>query len=328
VTAAAAARPAGGSGCRLRWAGAPDLPVLIVSSPDLRLAFLPAVGGRLISLRAAGMELLWRNPAYLDAALHPVRPYPSWPRPDATMASWANVGGSKTWPAPQGWSGPGEWPGPPDAVLDAGPYRVHSEVDSAGTASVRLVSGVDPRTGLQVTRGFSVPPAGVDFGQRITFRNRGPRPVRWAIWEVAQVDTGPGGRGLFRVEQAAAERPVHLVSAVGTPRYELHAGAVDVPVQDVVGKLGFPAATGTVTWIRDGRPLLRLRTTRHRGPYPDGGCPVELWLQFPRPHPLPQLDGLHPTAHLVEMEVLGPLAELPPGGQTSLDVHWTGPAPA
>jgi len=26
----------------------------------------------------------------------------AWSRPDGTMASWVNVGGNKTWPAPQG----------------------------------------------------------------------------------------------------------------------------------------------------------------------------------------------------------------------------------
>lgn len=320
------AGPAAGAGCRLRWAGQPDLPVLVASNPDLELAFLPDVGGRLISIRVAGRELLWRNPAFLDTDLHPVLPRADWPRPDGTMGSWANVGGSKTWPAPQGWRGPGEWPGPPDEVLDAGPYTVQANVDSTGAAHVRLVSTVDQRTGLQVVRDVTLPAAGSDFSQLCTFVNRSPAPVRWAIWEVTQVDTSPGGRGLIRVDTAAPALPLHLLTLVGTPRYEVGPDAVEVPVQDVVGKLGFPAATGTVSWIRDGRLLLRQRVARQDGPYPDGGCPVELWLQCPQPRPL-EPGGLHPSAHLVEMEVLGPLTDLNPGERTTLRVHWHCPRP-
>lgn len=38
---------------------------------------------------------------------------------DGTFASWTNVGGSKTRPAPQGWDGDDQLPGPPDPVLDS-----------------------------------------------------------------------------------------------------------------------------------------------------------------------------------------------------------------
>ena len=42
--------------------GPDELAVHVVDNGDLRLAFLPGVGGRLISVRCGGAELLWRNP--------------------------------------------------------------------------------------------------------------------------------------------------------------------------------------------------------------------------------------------------------------------------
>ncbi|MBF4578001.1 hypothetical protein [Frigoribacterium sp. VKM Ac-2530] len=33
-------------------------------------------------------------------------------------------------------------------------------------------------------------------------------------------------------------------------------------------------------------------------------------------------EGLHPSAHLVELEVLGPLTTLAPGVTSTLDVAW------
>jgi hypothetical protein len=96
-----------------------------------------------------------------------------------------------------------------------------------------------------------------------------------------------------------------------------------VPVQQTVGKMGFPNATGRVTWLRgDGLRLEQATVRDVEALYPDGGCSVELWLQYPLAEPLTTLGGLHPDAHVVEMEVLSPLVEIPQGGCTSLEVHW------
>lgn len=319
-------RRAAASPCRVQRSCPGDLDVLVIGNGRLQLAFLPQVGGRLISLSVDGAEVLWRNPAYLSAELSPVVPHATWPEPDGTMASWANVGGGKTWPAPQGWSGPDAWPGPPDPVLDAGPYKTTATVNDDGAAMVTLTSAIDRRTGLQVTREFLVPPAGTSFSQASTFVNHSDRTVRWAVWEVVQVETAPMpglvDRGAFLVQVDNPEPPLALFEVAGRAAYEVTEDALRVPVQDVVGKLGFAAATGRVEFARaDG---LRLALTVERQPqdYPDGGCPVELWLQYPLGRPLPELGGLAPDAHLVEMEVLSPLVTLSPGEATRLDTTW------
>lgn len=298
-----------------------DLEVVVVDNGELALSFLPQVGGRLISLRLGDDELLWRNPAFLGPTLAPVTPHASWAAPDGSMGSWANVGGSKTWPAPQGWSGPHEWPGPPDAVLDFGPYAVSVATSPDGGTEVRLTSADDPRTGLRVTRAFFVPPAGTAFSQVSTFTHCGDRPARWSVWEVAQVDTALGGR--FVVDVASTADPLRLLDVVGVASWTSRGQTTEVPVQDVVGKLGFPGATGRVRYARGDGVLLELTTERVPGqPYPDGGCPVELWLQFPIDSPLEALSGLHPRADLVEMELLSPLVDLVPGDTTWLPITW------
>jgi hypothetical protein len=303
------------------------LDVLTVDNGALRLVFLPQVGGRLISLRVLGSEVLWRNPQWLTEVLSPTSPHASWPRPDGTMGSWVNVGGAKTWPAPQGRSGPHEWPGPPDEVLDSGAYTAEHEVAADGSVVVRLSSAADPRTGLQVDRTFRVRPHETSFTQVSTFTNTSGHPVRWSIWEVAQVDTrapGGGDRGHVEVRTGPGVAVVDLLSVTGRPTRVVGDGHVRVPVQDVVAKLGFPAATGTITWCRgDGLRLSLDIAVRRPVDHPDGGCPVELWLQHPVPAPLPGLGGLHPDADLVELEVLGPLETLPPLGRTSLTTTWT-----
>ena len=61
-------------------------------------------------------------------------------------------GGDKLWPAPQGWDGDDQWPGPPDPVLDGQPYMADVLEAGPGEAAVRLTSGKDQRSGIQLSR--------------------------------------------------------------------------------------------------------------------------------------------------------------------------------
>ncbi|WP_423919578.1 hypothetical protein ACPEEZ_12585 [Frigoribacterium sp. 2-23] len=323
-----------------------DLPVVVVETERLRLVFAPSRGGRLLGLAVDGHELLWKNPRLVDEDFLPVRPVADWPAGDGGMSTWANLGGSKTWPAPQGWSGPGEWAGPPDGVLDAGEWAVTVErafdtVSGAAVSSdtvVTLTSAPDPRSGLRVSRTFTVPHAGLAFAQRVEFTNTSAEPVRWSIWEVCQVDTS-GAAGL-RVDDAAVVVPVAAASPGESTRAGRRAeldlgtywgglestssdGEVRLPLGTAVAKRGFPAATGAVSYRTRRDPGLTLSSVvQENAEYPDGGSRVEVWLQTPTPEPIAALEGLHPDADLVELEVLGPLVTLLPGESTSLSIAW------
>ena len=215
------------------------------------------------------------------------------------MASWVNVGGNKTWPAPQGWSGAHEWPGPPDEILDGGSYAVEATVEEGGAAHVTLTSASDPRAGLRISRAFTLPASGSTFSQVSTFVNDSSAPVRWSLWEVTQVDTTPrqdfADPGTFRVDVTGPDPPLCLLRVVGTAHSRSAPDYVEVLVQETVGKMGFPNATGRVTWLRgDGLRLEQTTVREAAAPYPDEGCAVELWLQYPLPEPLVTPGGLHP----------------------------------
>lgn len=295
-----------------------------IVTPELELVFWPGCGGRLISLRACGVEFLWRNPDYLDRSGRLVWPREEWPVLDGSMGSWSNVGGSKTWPAPQGWAGPEEWPGPPDDRLDSGVWQAERQVDDSGETHLRMISPDDDRTGLRVVREFWVPPSGTSFRQRNSFHNIGGRPVTWSIWEVCQVDTEGCAGGAVRVGTDHSAAPLRMLGIVGEPSLGHTVGdELVLPIEDVVGKLGFPSAIRHVTLDRpDGRSLgLRFDAVAGAA-YPDGGSRVELWMQYPIPDPLARFDGLHPRARLIELEVLGPLSRLEPNETATLDLRW------
>lgn len=309
--------------------GDPALPLFRADNGTIALTFLPTVGGRLLSIVASGHELLWRNPQYFDADLRAVRPRSMWAVLDDTFASWANVGGSKTWPAPQGWAGEGEWAGPPDAVLDAGVWSVEAAVAEGGAMTVSMTSPDDARTGLRIARRFELPASGAEFTQLTTFTNVSKRPVAWSIWEVCQVDTSEGG-GLPSTDAAIEVDVDGTESAttvnLGDYRGELVAshvgGQLIVPIQDVVAKIGFPTASGRIAY-RGPHAGLEIHFESVPGAdYPDGGSRAEIWMQSPQERPIVELSGLHPDAYLAELEVLSPRSIIGPGRSIDYALTW------
>ncbi|GAA4889300.1 DUF4380 domain-containing protein [Streptomonospora salina] len=291
----------------------------------LRLTAAPGLGGRVLSLRTAGgAEFLYRNPRLLDEDLQ-VREGVRLGPTEGPMSAWNNVGGDKTWPAPQGWDGPGEWAGPPDPVLDSGAYAARTETTADGSAVLTMTSGDDPRTGLRLSRRVTMAPEASGYRLDLGAVNTSGTPRTWALWNVTQLDGGggpPDGSGGVYVGVRGGDAPpaVPLVTGDADPRVVDHApGVVRVPAQDVVGKVGFPTAAG---WISHVGPAGTLTQTfaAVEGRYPDHGSRAEVWLEYPLERPLEHLGGLRPVDRVVECEVLGPLTELAPGDAASLTV--------
>jgi hypothetical protein len=300
-----------------------DGEVFRVEHGDLRLAFLPGVGGRLLSLRLGEREVLWQNPSLIGPSLDLLTATADLP-PETGMASWWNFGGSKTWPAPQ-YDGEGlqGWNGPPDPILDGGPYELAVTRDS-GTTTVIMTSQPDPRSGLQITRRFMIDiarPGG--FEEHITLRNISERTVRWSPWEVCQVATTRTDEpGTIMVTGSGAFDVLQVSQFAGTPISEPGLESVAIPVQRVVAKWGFCPPANTITFS-DAEISLSLAFTVEAGAtYPEGGCCAELWMQYPTDAPIAAMEGWQPDAALVELEVLGPVRALAPGEQTSLMINW------
>jgi hypothetical protein len=305
-----------------------------VNTGALVASFIPTVGGRLISLRSKDVEYLWQNPQYFDSELRLALPRELWPEADGLMSSWANLGGSKTWPAPQGWSSPAEWPGPPDPVIDGGAWS-HEIAESGKTTRLTLRSPDDQRTGLRITRCFEFRLGESSFVEEVRFEAVAGRIVRWAIWEVVQVATTTdsdeiaslnrtSSSGVF-VETTGQSIPRNLIPQLPPLAFEaVSPGLVRVPIQSLVGKMGFPNASGSLEYRRDDGNSLKIRfDIDESATYPDGGSRVELWMQYPVGEAIEHLGGLHPQAHLVELEALGPLRTLKPGEISTLRLEWS-----
>jgi hypothetical protein len=299
--------------------------VVVLETPSLRLAAVPELGGRLLSLRALGREWLWRNPDLLDEHLAVLPAADAVPAGDG-FAAWANWGGDKTWPAPQGWSGPDEWAGPPDPVLDAGAY----EVLRRDATALTMRSAADPRSGLRITRTIEVDPDRPHVTVTAELENVSDRPVRWSAWSVTQLATedlrgAPAPAGLYvGLDPAAAPDVTTLFAPDGSPRLERRAPDLGyVPVEDVVGKIGVRGCAGWLALVApDGAALVQRFAVDHGAVYPDENSQVAVWMQYPVDE-LPGLDGLRCTARLVEAETMSPLTRLMPGESLVHRVDWT-----
>ncbi|NHB84721.1 hypothetical protein G7085_09130 [Tessaracoccus sp. HDW20] len=139
-------------------------------------------------------------------------------------------------------------------MLDSGSWRA-TLADTAAGHRLTMTSPPDPRTGLQVTRAFDIPPRGRGSGRASSSATSAPircggrcgRCVRSPPW-------GSPARGAAR-GRGPDEAPVRMIEAVGeidTGRYR--GGAWEIPVQDVVGKLGFTAAERFVALDRGTGP--------------------------------------------------------------------------
>lgn len=304
----------------------------------LELGLAPALGARLLALRWHGRELLYRNERLVDDRLHRTAAEAALPPVDDTMGTWRNYGGDKTWPAPQGWSGPHEWAGPPDPVLDSGAWDVDVSRDEDRVV-LDLASAADRRTGLRLRRRFVVDPAVAGFALHLEMENASADDVTWALWNVTQVrgaarTATPWGLHVGLDPRHDGPPVVDLIAGTGVPAWERpDEDALFVPNQDVVGKIGVPAASGWLAYAGDGLQLTQTFAVDPSADYPDGGSRVEAWLEHPLDAPIAALGDLHPRERIVECEVLGPRTTLAPGERAGLRIavavdDCSDPAPA
>lgn len=300
----------------------PGAEVIWVDTGVMIAGFLPAAGGRMVSLQVNGREALWRNSALLDSSFHPRDNHELKPHA-GSLADWCNYGGDKSWLAPQGWSGPDEWAGPPDPVLDSGVYQWSWEELRESGLRLTLLSGEDQRSGTQLQREFTFAPGAAAYDLSVTATNISNRPVTWSIWNVTQrsadeVDVG----GVWLSNTPDGGVPVELAVGTVVPDYAVgDRGISSVPHQNAVGKLGFPQAGGWLAHGAQGLTTTQSMSVYPGAEYPDEGSRVEVWMESPLSRPLEHLGGLQPKQRIVETEMLSPRWALLPGEGVSLGVR-------
>ncbi len=264
----------------------------LLTNGTVNLVLVPSIGRIMYYGEANGPNTLWNNPAMLGR-----------PAPVDAAANWPNFGGDKLWPSPQS-----VWNWPPDPLLDSAPLKVkvtaQHELLATGQPS--------PKSGIRFERLISMNPVTGAVTLRNTMTNISGAPVHWGIWEVFQANSpllviaplsppAKFARGYFSFY--AKNPPLATVR---------HAKLMLRRNTKSNWKIGIYAAHSLLQVKYAGRHETTLslwHSVNGAGRYPDGGCTLEV---YSSPDPL----------NYMEMELMGPMITLQPGGRAVMITHW------
>ncbi|MGX7006123.1 hypothetical protein [Caballeronia sp. KNU42] len=161
----------------LKWTEYRGWTALSMRQCELELTIVPALGGRLMSIRHKDVDL-----AYVNESL--AGHVPNW-----SGAQWRTLcgerdfplwGGGKTWVAPEA-----DWPGgAPQRYLDSGPYEVLSTWFESRSMGIELLSAVCRQSGLQIRRRIVLSAGDGAWTTSHELCNRGELERQCGIWDV------------------------------------------------------------------------------------------------------------------------------------------------
>ena len=287
---------------------------LNLSNGLVSFSVVPGIGGRVMDLALGTTQVFYSNPRLRGKAI-------SEP-PGTEFSLGRNYGGSKVWPAPQGWSSEQEWPGPPDPVLDCGIYGWRASLDP-NQAEIHLESPHDEYSGLTLRREIKISAGSSSVELLHTMQNTSRRPARWSIWQVTQVDA-PQGLEVFvpatGFHQTFGDKPYDAV------RFSAAERRVRVSYKDQVAKLAVEAHQGWFASLDRSRGLVLAETfpITPGASYPDG-APVAFWIsghgRFTLHGDQVDMSAGDCDPH-VETEIMSPLTDLMPGQSFELRTGW------
>ena len=331
---AAATAISGAAPCTVQEAQFRGWKSLVLSNGLVSLYVVPDIGGRVIQFQLADHPFFFINNE-LVGKIYPAE------ENGGGKGGWKNYGGSKLWPAPQGWERDDQWPGPPDPVLDGGIYRGEITVKQPGHVGVRVTSPPDARTGIQLSRSISLFSGGTQVRHECVMKNVSRRPVRWAIWEVNQHDTADAKEPTnfdqdFWAYTARNPQSAHLngfsplygQATHGSWRADYEQGLLGVKYDHRVGKVGLDCNEGWLAVVKGQSDHCFVASFRYvpNATYPDH-CTVEFWLNGAGEFILngasyTNAPDPRETPYFMESEILGPLVELQPGEEYRFTIDW------
>lgn len=305
-----------------------------LSNGLVTLHVVPEIGGRIIQFQLADHPFLFVNPDLAGRVFPPEEN-------GGGKGGWKNYGGSKLWPAPQGWERDDQWPGPPDPVLDGGAYEGRIISRGPSRVSVTVASPPDERTGIQLSREISLFEGQTRVVHDCVMRNVSRRLVRWSIWEVIQLDTALATdpaqpNGDFWAYCPLNPRSAHpkgfspLYGQVTHPSWQpdYAAGLLAVKYAHRVGKVGLDSDAGWLAAVngRTDHCFIGKFQWFDGAEYPDHSS-VEFWLNgagelILNGVAMTNSPSAKETPYLMEAEILSPLVELRPGEEYRFQIEW------
>jgi hypothetical protein len=294
----------------------------------------PDIGGRAIQLQLGEKGLFFVNNDLAGKVLPPEQ--------NNVKAGWANYGGDKVWPAPEGWMGEDQWPSIPYYILDGSKYTAELVTETPAEVAVRVTSPADPRTGVQFVRTYHVYAGTTRLKVDQVMRNISRRQIRWGIWHLIQNDASDAhdpskpNPDLFMYIplNPRSKYPQGYYNPYGDPRHPsyqvLHGGhMLRAHYLYRVGKAAADTDRGWYAVVNGQKNIgfVENFTCFPEKEYPDGAA-VETWNNGPGtisrgPWDQTLPDDPKQNPYILETEVLSPYATLNPGEEYSFPVYWS-----
>lgn len=294
----------------------------------------PQIGGRAIQMQLGDQEFFFVNPEFAGKVL---------PESENNLKSgWANYGGDKVWPAPEGWLSDQQWPSIPYYILDGSSFKFAVVKDTPEEAAVRVTSPPDPRTGVQFERTFHVYATTTRITVEQVMRNVSRRQIRWGIWHLIQNDAADAHDASKPNPDLFMYVPLNPHSIFPRGYYNPY-GDVKHPSYEAidsghmlrihylyrVGKVAADTDAGWFAVVNGQKQIGFVESFKHfaDGEYPDHAS-VEEWNDGPGTVSRGSFDQTLPddpakTPYFMESEVLSPYATLDPGEEYEFTVHWS-----
>lgn len=295
---------------------------------SMSMHIVPELGGRIMNFQLADHPFLW-----IDATLAGTVP------PESRLGShgeWLNWGGDKIWLAPQGWTSEQQWPGPPDPVIDGGPYHAETLYEDDPLAGLRLTSGGDAGSGVQLSRTLQPEMQSSHLHIVVTMTNVSAIWKQWGIWAVTQIDaTNPDGLGWNRklrayIPIAANSAPGYMViyGSENNSQFGTCDGILEARYKHKVGKIGIDCRAGWVAVVdgSKGKVLVQRMSYEAGKQYPDGSN-IQIWTNglgeleaYGRREMMPE--DVERNPYLLESELLSPMMRIGPGESAVFSYDW------
>jgi len=260
-----------------------------MTNGKIDLVFVPAIA-RIMRFGFVGHpNALWTNPSLYGQT-----------NPPAKSKGWVNFGGDKLWNSPQSL-----WGFPPDPWIDSGACKVKI----VGGDQLQIIGMRSRRFGIRFERTIRMDPRRARVVIINKMSNTGDKPVKYGIWEIAQV---PGDcKGLLHRDlDSKFTRGVYRYNYKLSPKY-LHIYPNKIILTrnpKAVQKIGTDSRKGTVKAI-SARGSFQIDAIYYKGlDYPDDGCGQEIYTD--------------PTLDYMEIELLGPITKLSPKHYTTFTTQW------
>ncbi len=294
----------------------------------------PQIGGRIIQMQLGDQEFFFVNKDLEGKVLPESQNNPK--------TGWANYGGDKVWPGPEGWMSDAEWSSIPNFTIDGSPYKTEIVKDTPQEVALRMTSPPDARTGIQLERTVHVYEGTTRIKIDQIMRNISRRQVRWGIWHLVQNDSSDLNDHSKPNPELYLYLPLNPHSKYPRGYYNYY-GDVKHPSYETIDdghmlrihymyRVGRIAADSNAGWfgvVNGQKNIAYIENIKYfpDQEYPDGAS-VESWSDGPgviSRGPFDQYLDNDParTPYFMEGEVMSPYATLDPGEEYAFPVYWS-----